>query len=273
MRIMAGMSQNQMQASAESMALKNPVTLATYERYTDAQRAVDYLSDEQFPVQNCMIVGTDLRQMERVTGRLTQQKAALGGLLSGAWFGLFIGLILSMFDSQTLRTVITTMLFGALFGLVWALITYAMTRGRRDFTSVTTVVATRYEVLVEHGLLARAREVLAGLPNNGLATNSPQPTTTPVQPADAAATVRVPTQPSNSPQPSNTTGPSSGTESSSATDQPQVTTPSHGATAHDTVPPTQQIPQAQQTPTAHQAPAPDADQTQVIEQRPPWERP
>jgi hypothetical protein len=54
-------------------------------------------------------------------------------------------------------------LFGALFGLVWALIGYAATQGRRDFTSVTQVVATRYEVLVEHKLADQARELLAKL--------------------------------------------------------------------------------------------------------------
>ena len=52
----------------------------------------------------------------------------------------------------------------SLFGVVWALVGYAATRGQRDFSSVTTVVATRYEVLVEHKVAARARELLARLP-------------------------------------------------------------------------------------------------------------
>ena len=52
-------------------------------------------------------------------------------------------------------------LFGAIFGLVWALAGYAATRGRRDFTSVSQVVATRYEVLVEHKFAEQARQVLA----------------------------------------------------------------------------------------------------------------
>ena len=55
-------------------------------------------------------------------------------------------------------------MFGALFGLVWALVGYAATRGQRDFSSVRMVVATRYEVLVEHKLLAQAQELLAQLP-------------------------------------------------------------------------------------------------------------
>ena len=52
-------------------------------------------------------------------------------------------------------------LAGAIFGLVWALIGYAMTGGQRDFTSIQQVVATKYEVLVEHRHAARARELVA----------------------------------------------------------------------------------------------------------------
>ena len=46
-----------------------------------------------------MIVGTELKQVERVTGRLTTGRVALGGLLSGVWMGLFIGLIFSFFGT------------------------------------------------------------------------------------------------------------------------------------------------------------------------------
>ena len=51
----------------------------------------------------------------------------------------------------------STVAFGAVFGAVWAVVGYAATRGRRDFSSITQVVATRYEVLVEHKVAARAR--------------------------------------------------------------------------------------------------------------------
>ena len=47
---------------------------------------------------------------------------------------------------------------------MWALLGYALTRGQRDFSSVTQVVATRYEVLVEHKVAADARTLLAQLP-------------------------------------------------------------------------------------------------------------
>ena len=149
----------------EGLNLQFPMSLGVYDRYEDAQKAVDFLSDNEFPVENCMIVGTDLKQVERVTGRLTTGRVALGGLLSGVWMGLFVGLIFSLFGTGSAFGVIaSTAVFGALFGLIWALVGYAATRGRRDFTSVSQVVATRYEVLVEHKHAARGRELLATMP-------------------------------------------------------------------------------------------------------------
>jgi hypothetical protein len=144
------------------------MSLGLFDRYEEAQKAVDFLADHEFPVENCMIVGTDLKQVERVTGRLTTGRVALGGLLSGVWMGLFVGLIFSLFGTgSALGIVASTAVFGALFGLIWALVGYAATRGRRDFTSVSQVVATRYEVLVEHKHAARGRELLASMPGAG----------------------------------------------------------------------------------------------------------
>ncbi|HET8605031.1 MAG TPA: general stress protein [Marmoricola sp.] len=160
---MTGPQQPRIPTSA--LALEFPMSLGVYDTYEQAQAAVDFLSDHEFPVQNCLIVGTDLRQVERVTGRLTTAKVAAGGALSGVWMGIFVGLIVSLFTKgSTIAIIASTAVFGALFGLVWALAGYAATRGRRDFTSVTRVVATRYEVLVEHKFAAQGREMLARMP-------------------------------------------------------------------------------------------------------------
>jgi len=149
------------------LRLEYPQSLAVYDEYAAAQKSVDYLSDNKFPVEQLMIVGTDLKRIERITGRLTTGRVAVGGLISGVWFGLFIGVVLSLFaskDDSSLAIILSTMGFGAVFGVIFALVSYAMTRGQRDFSSVTAVVATKYEVLVEHKSAARAREMLAGLP-------------------------------------------------------------------------------------------------------------
>ncbi len=147
------------------LTLEFPRSLAVYDDYQSAQRTVDHLSDKKFPVEQCMIVGTDLKRIERVTGRLTTGRVAIGGIASGAWFGLFIGLIFALFTEEGWLGIIGgAMLIGALFGVIFALVGYAMTRGQRDFSSVTQVVATKYEVLVEHKSAEQARELLADLP-------------------------------------------------------------------------------------------------------------
>jgi heat induced stress protein YflT len=143
------------------------MSLGVYDRYDQAQRVVDFLSDNDFAVQNMAIVGTELKTVERVTGRLTRQKAAAAGAASGAWMGLFIGLAFALFGKgNQIGFIITIVLFGAIFGLIWSQIVFAATTrgGTRDFSSVTQVVATKYEVLVEHRFAERARELLLNMP-------------------------------------------------------------------------------------------------------------
>lgn len=146
--------------------LDYPKSLGVFDDYADAQAAVDHLSDHEFPVQKILIVGTDLRLVERVTGRLTTGRVAAMGAASGAWLGLLIGLLVGLFaeQGQWVGSVLTGLALGVVFGLVWALVGYAGTRGQRDFSSVTSTVATRYEVLVEHSLLAQGQELLAQRP-------------------------------------------------------------------------------------------------------------
>src|SRR5690348_4062535 len=107
-------------AAATPLGLEFPQSLAVYDDYAAAQKAVDFLSDNKFPVEQCMIVGTDLKRIERITGRLTTGRVALGGLLSGIWLGLFVGLVLSLFadDDSFFATLIACVLFGAVFGIV-----------------------------------------------------------------------------------------------------------------------------------------------------------
>ena len=149
-------------AASKILSLEYPMSLGVHETYASAQKVVDYLSDHEFPVENVLIVGTDLKQLERVTGRLTRSRILLGGLLSGAWLGLLIGIIFALFDTSGFSwvSVIATVIFGSVFGAVWALVGYSFTGGERDFTSVTQVVATKYEVLTEHKHAARGRELL-----------------------------------------------------------------------------------------------------------------
>ncbi len=150
------------------LQLKQPMSLAVFDEYEHAQKAVDYLSDHEFPVQNVMIVGTDLRQVERVTGRLTSGRVIASGAASGAWMGLFFGSLMWLFvQGIGVAMFLSAVLAGAVFGLVWAWLFYRMAGGSRDFTSVTQVVATRYELLVEAHLGGNARRLLEDMRREG----------------------------------------------------------------------------------------------------------
>ncbi len=140
--------------------------VARYTTYEDAQRAVDFLSDNKFPVENVGIVGSDLKMAETVLGRLTWGRAALSGLGSGAWFGAFVGLIISLFTTSTTNTValvLACMAYGAVFGVIFGAVGYALTGGRRDFKSRSQIVATTYDVVCSWARLEEAKSVLAGM--------------------------------------------------------------------------------------------------------------
>jgi len=138
--------------------------VGTYDTYVEAQRAVDFLSDEQFPVQHVSIVGSGLKMVENVLGRLTRGRAAMAGAASGAWFGLFVGVLLSLFASKNTNgfgLVIAALLYGAVFGAIFGFVGHALSGGKRDFTSRSKIVASSYDVHCTWAEADKAREVLA----------------------------------------------------------------------------------------------------------------
>lgn len=149
--------------------------IGSYDTYEEAQRAVDYLADNEFPVADVTIVGVDLMLVERVIGKLSWAKVLGTGALSGAWFGLFVGLLLSLFGGA--EGLDYTPLFvgigaGVLFGIVFASISYASTKGRRDFSSSSQLVAGRYDVLCQPRNAEQGRDLLARL---ALGPSAPPP--------------------------------------------------------------------------------------------------
>ena len=140
------------------------VQVGSYDSYEQAQAAVDFLSDQKFPVENVTIIGSDLRQVERVTGRLTWGRVLAAGAAGGAWWGLFVGLLLGIFavdGSAWVGSLVTGLLIGLVFGALFAALGYAASRGQRDFTSTSTVVASRYDIMCNPARAEEARAHLA----------------------------------------------------------------------------------------------------------------
>lgn len=148
-------------------ALPTPPTgwpIGSYGTYEEAQRAVDHLADNDFPVADVTIVGIEPMIVERVTGRLTWGRVLGAGAASGAWFGLFVGLLLGLFSTGgALAPIITGLVVGTVFGLAGAAMRYSAQRGRRDFASTTQLVAGRYDVLSHPRNAERGKDMLTTL--------------------------------------------------------------------------------------------------------------
>lgn len=148
--------------------LQFPQSVGIYNSYAEAQKAVDYLADEKFEVQNLAIVGTELKSVERVLGRRNWGTVIGQGVQSGISTGLLVGLVFLLFSrpSSVVALLLVALAIGVALGIAFAALGYALSRGKRDFTSVTQTVATKYEVLCEHKVAAQAREMLLRLPGS-----------------------------------------------------------------------------------------------------------
>lgn len=157
---------SQFSGQGRTPGLPTPPTgwpIGSYATYAEAQRAVDYLADHEFPVAEVTIVGVDLMLVERVLRRLTWGRVLGQGAASGAWFGLFVGVLLSLFAEAGagIVPVLVGVAFGIMAGLVFAAAGYGATRGRRDFASASQLVAGRYDVLCQPRHAEQARDMLA----------------------------------------------------------------------------------------------------------------
>lgn len=154
-----------LRSSQVGSALADKVLLASYDSYAEAQRAVDKLSDERFPVEHTAIVAEGLRFVEQVTGRLNWARALLNGAVSGALIGAFIGLLFGLLNFfaplvSALALALYGLVLGAVAGAVFGVVGYAMTGGQRDFTSVGAMQAERYNLMVSAEQENEARRIL-----------------------------------------------------------------------------------------------------------------
>jgi hypothetical protein len=128
--------------------------IASYDNYAQAEAAVDYLADRRFPVEKVAIVGRDVRLVEQVTGRMTYLKAALQGAAAGALPGALIGWVFGLFSwidplTSSLLLALYGLFFGAVLGGLLNLLVYAVQGGRRDFSAITGMQPTSYDVVVD----------------------------------------------------------------------------------------------------------------------------
>ncbi len=73
-------------------------------------------------------------------------------------------MVLSLFSpTGSIAAILLGLGMGIVFGVVSGAITYGASRGRRDFTSASQMVAGRYDVLCQPRNAEKARDMLAKL--------------------------------------------------------------------------------------------------------------
>src|SRR6478735_3513074 len=154
--------------------------VASFPTYEAAQKAVSTLIAADIPARDIAIVGQSLRSIERVTGRLGYAAAARQGAINGLLLGLLFSAILVIGSpSVPIQAFVGVLFVGIAIGMLLSIVTYSFVRRRRDFASVTQVVADAYEVTVTASSIQRARQVLG-------------PQAVPAPPAEPAASAPAP---------------------------------------------------------------------------------
>ncbi|MGO1542726.1 MAG: general stress protein [Gulosibacter sp.] len=154
-------------------------TVASYPTYEAARGAVDMLvREEGMPLDAISIVGSDLKSVERVTGRMNFGRAALSGLMNGVMIGLFLSLMwLIFFPTTDFLSVIGVFVMSLAFGVIWGVLGYALSPQKREFTSIMQVTASRFDLIVPQNLSGKVRDIL----QRGGSWGQPQ-ASSPVQP-------------------------------------------------------------------------------------------
>lgn len=136
-------------------------TVASFSDYEKAQKAVASLLEADIPPRDIAIVGSGLRSVERITGKLGYVTAARSGLINGLLLGFAAAAMTAIFNPASPPQVyFGTVLVCMALGMALAFMSYLIMRKRRSFASVMAVVSEHYDVSVLPASIHRAREAM-----------------------------------------------------------------------------------------------------------------
>lgn len=187
--------------------------IAEFSSYEGAQKSVSQLIASDIPAKDIAIVGRGLRSVETVTGRLGYAAAARTGAINGILLGLLFSAIFVLgTPNAAIQLFVGVMLVGIAVGMLMSIITYTLLRRRRDYTSITQLIADHYEITVLPRSIHRAREILGGaaqVPAAGSVAAMPPPTSRPLPPPQYGERIDppVPADTPLPPQPDDDTNP------------------------------------------------------------------
>ncbi|MGN7188326.1 general stress protein [Microbacterium enclense] len=153
--------------------------VASFSTYEQAQKAVSSLIAGEVPARDIAIVGSGLRSIERITGKLGYATAARSGALNGLMLGLLFAFIFVLgTPTVQISAFIGVLLVGMALGMLLSLGTYSIVRRRRDFASVMQVAADHYDVCVAATSVQKARGIVGPSGTQRTVVSRPAPADT-----------------------------------------------------------------------------------------------
>ena len=142
--------------------------VAEFSQYLEATQFVEKLVRHNFPAGAIAIVGSDLRTVERIRGKLSYSRLAIGGAVTGSWLGLIYGILFTgsttaatAFEPAQYTGVVQAIVIGAGIGMLFNVIRFSLAKSKRSFVSQSAVVASKYQVQVPAALANQAKEAAA----------------------------------------------------------------------------------------------------------------
>jgi hypothetical protein len=150
-------------------AIPNGEVLADFSQYADAVSYVEKLVRNNFPAGLIAIVGSDLRSVERVRGRMSYARVAFSGAVTGAWIGLIYAFLFGPtpnpadIASAGNGSLGSAIVIGAGIGMLFNVLRFSLSRNKRGFMSQSTFVASKYQVQVPSNMVSQANEAAAAV--------------------------------------------------------------------------------------------------------------
>jgi hypothetical protein len=137
-------------------------SLASFTDYKQAVSYVEKLIENDFPAKLVSIIGTDLKTVEIIKGKLGYGRVSISGAITGSWLGLFFGLIFGVTGTATEQLLLTNVLAGIIIGsglgMLLNILRFSVTKNRRGFISGQSVIAKKYEVIVPNAQVKLAKK-------------------------------------------------------------------------------------------------------------------
>ena len=147
--------------------------IADFAQYVDAVAYVEKLVSNNFPAGFIAIVGSDLRSVERVRGRMSYARVAINGAITGSWMGLIFAFLFgpaidtANITSSSNGSLGSAIVIGAGVGMLFQVLRFSMTRNKRGFVSQSSMVAAKYQIQVPASMVPQANAAATAVEPSG----------------------------------------------------------------------------------------------------------